>query len=79
MTREGSITITNSGKAKYNQWNTRHYRTLQWLNFLLLILNASALEGAQRAELMKSISLAIPCRYHEDIVEHLGIHLFPLK
>ena len=79
MTREGSITITNNDKSRYNQWNTRHFRALQWLNFLLLVLNASAIKGAQRAELRKSISLAIPYRYHNDIVEHLGVHLFPLE
>ena len=79
MTREGSITITNNDKSRYNQWNTRHSRALQWLNFLLLVLNASAIKGAQRAELRKSISLAIPYRYHNDIVEHLGVHLFPLE
>ena len=79
MTQGGSITITQVSVAKYNQWNTRHSLTLQWLNFLLLVLNASDLKGVQRAELRKSVSLAIPSRYHDDIAEHLSVHFFPLE
>lgn len=79
MTGEGSITITDIDEPKYNQWNTRHSRTLQWLNFFLLVLHASALKGVQRPDLRKSISLAIPSPYHDTIDKHLGVYLFPLE
>lgn len=79
MTKEGSTAITHPNTADYNQWNKRHYETLLWMNFLLVILNASVLKGAQNTDLRKSISLAIPVRHHSAIVKHLSVHLFPLE
>ena len=79
MTQGGSIAITNNDKAKYNQWNARHSRALQWLNFLLLVLNSSTLEGSQNIDLRKSVSLAMPSHYHDAIAKHLSVHLFPLE
>ena len=79
MTQSGSITITHSNAADYNKWNTRHARTLLWINFLLLVLNSSALEGPQNLNLRESVSLAIPSHYHAAIAEHLNVHLFPLE
>ena len=79
MTQGGSITITHNDDAEYSKWNTRHSAALQWLNFILLVLNAGVLEGPQNLDLRKSVSLAIPSGYHEAIVEHLNVHLFPLE
>ena len=79
MTQSGSITITNSNVADYNKWNTRHASALQWLNFLLLVLNSNAIEGPQNLDLRESISLAISSGYHAAIAEHLNVHLYPLE
>ena len=76
MTKGGAIRITHSNDVDYNQWDTRHSSTLLWLNLLLLDLHSDILVGSQNIDLRKSISLAIPSRYHSDIAEHLDIHLF---
>lgn len=79
MTKGGSTVITHPNISDYNQWNKRHCETLLWMNFLLVILNASVLQGAQNTDLRKSISLAIPVSHHDAIVQHLSVHLFPLE
>ena len=76
MTKGGAIRITHSNNVEYNQWNTRHTSTLMWLNLLLLDLHSDILVGSQNIDLRKSISLAIPSYYHNDIAKTLKIHLF---
>lgn len=78
MTRGGTIAITNVDETHYNQWASRHVATLQWLNFVLVILYSHLLTGSQNGGLRESISLAIPHRFHDAIASNLDVHLFPL-
>lgn len=76
MTKGGAIRITHTNDIDYNKWKTRHASTLLWLNVLLLDLHSDILVGAQNIDLRKSISLAVPNRYHSKIAKSLKIHLF---
>ena len=76
MTKGGVIRLTHSNDVEYNKWNNRHASTLLWLNLLLLDLHSYVLVGSQNIDLRKSISLAIPSSFHNDVARALKIHLF---
>ena len=76
MTTSGRITITDFDNIKYRRWASRHSATLLWLNFILIILYSDALEGPQNADARRSISLAVPAKYHASIASSLSVQLF---
>ena len=76
MTKDGTVRITQSDVVEYNRWSTRHRRALLWVNMLLLDLHSEILRGPQNIDLRKSISLAIPDKYHSDVRKETKVHLF---
>ena len=79
MTSGGSITITDSDGMKHSQWVSRHSSTLLWLNFLLIVLYSEALSGPSNIDLRRSVSLAVPSTYHDDVASNLNVHLFSIQ
>jgi len=79
MTKSGGITITNLDQVEYNKWVSRHSTSLLWINVVLVMLYSHFLTGSQNSDLRKSVSLAIPSRYHEIIASQLDVHLFPME
>ena len=76
MTKAGTISVTVNSDVDFDRWNKRHASTLNWLNMFLVDLYSVKLDGAQNIDLRKAISLAIPTRYHQNIAQHLNVHLF---